>query len=239
LNSDDLYLPDTIKTVVDFFNEHPGIDMVYGDIIHVDKQSNYIDTCETGTIDFEKYLTGVVYLPQPTVFFRREILDKIGYFDEKLHLAMDLDYWIRVFLNFQTAYLPITLAKARIYPEAKSSAFSQLYLEEKLYILDKTFSDENQNISFFGSIERAKKIKNISSGFVFFFQGMECKDRKQLFVAIPNIIKGIGLYPRNLLSPFLLWYLFFILFGKDFVKKIVPYLPKPDRLDTYEDVKHE
>lgn len=236
LNSDDLYLPETIKTVVDFFVERPEIDMVYGDIIHIDKQSQYTATIKTGTILLEKYLTGILYLPQPTVFFRKEIIEKIGFFDERLHLAMDLDYWTRVFLNFQTAYLPVTLAKARIYPEAKSCVDSKNYLEEKLYILDKTFSDEKRNILLFGSVDTAKKIKNKSSGYVYFYGGMEYQDRNQFPVAISYITKGIRLYPRNLLSPFLIWFLFIIIFGKDIAKKIGPHFRKPDRLGRYEDV---
>jgi glycosyltransferase involved in cell wall biosynthesis len=236
LNSDDLYLPETIKTVIEFFSEHPEIVMVYGDIIHIDKQSQQIEAIKTEPIILEKYLTGNLYLPQPTVFFRRKIIEKIGYFDEKLHLAMDLDYWIRILLNFRTAYLPVSLAKARIYPEAKSSANSQKYLEEKLYILDKTFSDEKRNISQFGSVVRAKKIKNKSCGFAYFYGGMEYQDRKQLPLALSYIVKGIRLYPRNLLSPFLYWFFFIIIFGKDIAKKFGPHLRKPDRLGMYENI---
>jgi glycosyltransferase involved in cell wall biosynthesis len=233
LNSDDLYLPDTIKIVVDFFNKHPEIDMVYGDIIHIDRQSKDIEIIKTDKIDFEKYLTGRIYLPQPTVFFRREIIEEIGDFDERLNLAMDMDYWVRVFLQFQTAYLPVVLAKARIYPDAKSIANAQKYLDERLYILNKTFSDEKRNISFFGSVERAEKIKKRSCGYVYFHGGLGYQDRDQFPQAISYIIKGICLYPRNLFSPFLLWFFFVFIFGKRIAKKIEPHLRKPDRLATY------
>jgi glycosyltransferase involved in cell wall biosynthesis len=233
LNSDDLYLPETIQTIVDFFDEHPEIDMVYGDIIHIDKQSQYIETVKTGTIVFEKYLTGGVYLPQPTVFFRRKILEKIGYFDEKLDLAMDLDYWIRIFLNFQTAYIPVVLAKARIYPEAKSSAQGLKYLDEKIYILEKTFSDENTTVSFFGTIDTAKKVKNRSCSFVYFYGGLEYQERRQFIVALSYISKGICLNQRLIFSPFLYWFFFTMIFGRTIAKKIGPLLKKPDRFATY------
>jgi glycosyltransferase involved in cell wall biosynthesis len=236
LNSDDLYLPETVTTVIEFFSNHPEIDMVYGDIIHIDKQSYVCEEIKTGTIELEKYLTGNLYLPQPTVFFRRKIIEKIGYFDEKLHLAMDMDYWIRIFLNFQIKYIPTPLAKARIYPEAKSSADSKNYLEEKLYILNKTFLDPKRNIAIFGSTERAEKIKKKSCGYAFFYGGMEYQDRNQFIIAISYIIKGIHLYPRNLLSPFLYWYIFIIIFGKNIAKKIGPHLRKPNRLGMYENI---
>jgi len=235
LNSDDLYLPDTIKTVVDFFTDHPEINMVYGDIIHIDKESKEMETIKTGTISFEKYLTGILYLPQPTVFFRRRVLEKIGYFDEILHVAMDLDYWIRIFIRFKAAYIPVILAKARIYPEAKSSAASKKYLEERLYILEKTFSDSQRNVSIFGSAEKAEKIKKKSCGFVYFYGGMEYHDWRQLPTALSCIATGIRLYPKNLLNPFLLWYFFIVIFGKKMARKLGPHLRKPDRLETYQD----
>lgn len=238
LNSDDVYLQNTIKYIVDFFDKHPEIDMVYGDIIHINKQSQNIEEIKTGTIELEKYLTCVLYLPQPTVFFRRNIIKKIGYFDEKLQLAMDLDYWVRIFINFKTAYLPANLAKARIYPEMKSSVRSHQYLDEKMYILEKTLSERDDIYIRFGSIHNLNRIKNKSRGYVYFFQGIEYKDRKHFFLAMSYIINGIRLYPRNLFSPYLYWFFFIIIFGKRIGKKIGPHLKKPDRLGTYKDLKY-
>lgn len=233
LNSDDLYLPETIDRVVNFFSENSEIDLVYGDIIHIGKESDYRETVRTGNIDMEKYLTGLVYLPQPAVFFRREIWEKIGDFDERLNLAMDLEYWIRVFFHGKTAYLPVVLAKARIYPEAKSSKHLLNYLEEKLYILDKNFCDERIIASCFGSRENAKKIERKARSYVYFYGGLAYQERKQMPVAIPNIVKGIILYPRHLMSPFLYWYLFILIVGTGIGKKISPYMKKPDRLNNF------
>jgi glycosyltransferase involved in cell wall biosynthesis len=39
LNSDDLYLPWTIQTAVDFLQAHPDVDLVYGDYISLDEAS--------------------------------------------------------------------------------------------------------------------------------------------------------------------------------------------------------
>ena len=141
LNADDTYLPNTIETIVNYFSSHPDIDLVYGDIIHINEKSEEIEYIKTGQIQFLDYLCGRFYLPQPTIFFRRNVFEKLGLFDINLDLAMDLDYWITVLSECRVDYIPQYLAKARIYPDAKSSALKYRYLKERIYILNKFFSD--------------------------------------------------------------------------------------------------
>jgi glycosyltransferase involved in cell wall biosynthesis len=225
LNSDDLYTPNAIRIAIDFFKTHPDIDMIYGDIIHIDEHSDFINLQKTGKILLENYLNCQTYLPQPTVFFRKRVIEKIGYFDETLHLAMDLDYWIRIFLNFQTEYIPSAYAKARIYPTAKSSADSLNYLKERLYILDKTFSNEYLLKTYFKSDEKVKKLKIKTYSAVHFFGGLEYLRHRQLNIAYSHIMKGIKLYPRHFWNPNLYWSIFVAVIGERFSKKITGFLP--------------
>lgn len=143
LNSDDIYCEGTFHIVANYFMNNPEIDMIYGDIIHIDKESNVIEYKKSGKIDTEKYLSTQFYLPQPTVFFRKKILDEIGYLDEQFHLAMDLDYWVRILHKYDIGYIQEYLACARIYPETKSKSEKYKYLDERLIILDKYFSRED------------------------------------------------------------------------------------------------
>lgn len=144
LNTDDTYLPSTIETIVNFFRDNPNVSMVYGDIFRIDEQGRIRKRINPNNIDSHKLLSGYFYLPQPTVFFKKEVWENIGYFDKNLNLAMDLDYWIRVYLNqYNIAYINEVLATERIYPNAKSSLLKHKYLEEKLKILSKVFSNDS------------------------------------------------------------------------------------------------
>jgi glycosyltransferase involved in cell wall biosynthesis len=230
LNSDDLYLPDTIRIVTDFFIAHPEIDMIYGNIEHIDKEGRFIQSVRPGKIILENYLTGEVYLPQPSVFFRKRIVKKIGYFDESLHLAMDMDYWTTIMLNFPSEYLQVTLAKARIYPEAKSSSQHIKYIEEKKYILDKVFSNESLLISRFGSIERVREVKKKAYSFVYFFGGMEYLRDRQIIPAFEYLINGIKLFPMHLLDSYLYWSIFVAIVGKTIANKVKIVLPNKIRI---------
>jgi glycosyltransferase involved in cell wall biosynthesis len=137
LNADDLYLPNTIERVAEYFAEHPEVDLVYGDIIHIDESGGNDYPIQSGPLDIDGYLGCMFYLPQPTVFFKRCVYEALGDFDVSLHLALDLDYWLRLYFKFKWGYIPQPLAKARIYGEAKSKALNYRYLDERLYIIDK------------------------------------------------------------------------------------------------------
>ncbi|MFA6400839.1 MAG: glycosyltransferase family 2 protein [Salinivirgaceae bacterium] len=128
LNSDDLYLPDTFKTVIQIFQNNPAIDLIYGDVINFDEKGN-----ETyyGVAEFEPYdfLTRIS-IHQPAVFWRRKILNESGVLDESLHYVMDYDYWMRVFFSYKTLKINKPLAKFRVHSTSKTSSNPPLmYLE--------------------------------------------------------------------------------------------------------------
>jgi glycosyltransferase involved in cell wall biosynthesis len=140
MNSDDIYLPGTFYKIAEFFKQNPDVDMVYGNVVHINKKSDIYEYPKTEQVTLEKIFTFNIYIPQPTVFLRKSLIEDIGFFDKNLHLAMDYDYWIRVIPNHKIIYFKEFLAGARIYPEAKSSSLDCEYKDEFLYIIEKFFS---------------------------------------------------------------------------------------------------
>ncbi len=143
LNADDTYLPDAVSIAVDFFSDHPDVGLVYGDGITADEQGNNQHLEHCGEFNLKNLICGKDDILQPSVFLRKEIFEKIGDVDVNLHLAMDLDYWIRAGLRYKIGYIQKPLSMAKIYPDAKSSAFMHKYVHEFEYILNKLFSDTN------------------------------------------------------------------------------------------------
>lgn len=55
---------------------------------------------------------------EPTaVLLKRECFDKIGYFDNELKQALDIEYWYRVMKNFSVVFIDEPLVKFRLHDE--------------------------------------------------------------------------------------------------------------------------
>ncbi len=139
LNSDDLYYPGALKTVLEFFETHSEVDILYGGADHIDIHDKWIEDYYTESWDFER-LKDVCFLCQPAVFFRRRLTEKIGLLDERLYWCMDYDYWLRAALvGAKFAYLPQKLAGSRMYPSNKTLRSIGKVHREYLVMLSRNF----------------------------------------------------------------------------------------------------
>lgn len=120
LNSDDIYEPESFQTISDYFLNNPEAMLVYGKGKHIDKNNIYIEDYPSKPTDYLG-LHPTCSICQPTAFWRRELIDEIGYFDEKLKYAMDYDYWIRVSIKYPLNYIYKYLGSTRFYKETKTS----------------------------------------------------------------------------------------------------------------------
>lgn len=122
LNSDDIYYPDTIKKVCDFFTAHPDVDILYGEADFIDRDDHFIRNYPTEKWDLNR-LKSRCFISQPAAFFRRRVVLQYGLPDESLHFCMDYEYWLRLGLSgAKFAYIPDTLAATRVYPQTKTAS---------------------------------------------------------------------------------------------------------------------
>ena len=60
------------------------------------------------------------HMHQPSIFWRREVFDRVGSLDESLHLTMDFDYWMRIAEHFDFTNLNRPLSYSTYHAEAKT-----------------------------------------------------------------------------------------------------------------------
>jgi glycosyltransferase involved in cell wall biosynthesis len=121
LNSDDIYLPNALPLVAAFFNQNPDLDVVYGDYHLIDSRERVLLRKKEIPFDYNILLYGLDYISQPTVFFRRRMIETFGYLDESLHYGLDWEYWLRLARGgAQFGLLAQYLAATRLHTEAKT-----------------------------------------------------------------------------------------------------------------------
>jgi glycosyltransferase involved in cell wall biosynthesis len=119
LNSDDLYLPWAVETVVARLKSEPAADIVYGDAIRIFVAEGRTLTWFQAPIDHD-WLVRWGSLIQPAVFWRRGVVDDIGAFNSAFRYAGDLDFWLRAGRRHRFVRADEFLAIDRWHPEAAS-----------------------------------------------------------------------------------------------------------------------
>jgi len=141
INSDDVYAPGAVKLAVSALVENPAIGFVYGDAKVIDAAGGVIGMRKSSPFDFEKLITFDLVPSQPTVFFRRSLLEIIGLLDTSLQMSMDTDYWIRLGRVTRGLNIPQTMAYMRTHSGAKTVSRYIEFFPDSLAILDKTFNN--------------------------------------------------------------------------------------------------
>ncbi len=126
LNSDDFYLPDTFALVHEYFTKHPEESIVTGDCLWGWESSGRLRYISGKERDFESLIrqwNGHVPGPQPSIFFKRALIEECGLGDESMHYGMDYDFWLRMALKGHIRrHLPIPVAFYRFHQLSKSGA---------------------------------------------------------------------------------------------------------------------
>jgi len=137
LNSDDIYCEGTIRKIANYFSVHSKIYLIYGDYILIDAQDNVIKYKKEIEFNYNILLYGFSYIPQPTVFFKRDIFANIGLFDVKLNYVMDCDYWLRVARRYRIQHIPSFLASFRVHKFSKTRNKTSIFKKEALFLRKK------------------------------------------------------------------------------------------------------
>lgn len=132
LNSDDLFLPGGLATLVAAIESDASIAVAYGGCLRIDEHGRVIG--RTPLVPFSGYaLSRRSIIAQPASIIRREAWEAVGGLDESLHLALDFDLWWRLHgAGYRFAHVGVDVAAARLHPAAKTIRLaSEMYAECK------------------------------------------------------------------------------------------------------------
>lgn len=114
LGSDDIYEPDAIMTVVEFFRANPDAYFVFGGCNYINERGEVIGKARIKDFDLKEAINNVCRIPCPSAFYRREVIEKVGLLNTR-EKGVELDYWIRVGKVFQIHRIEKVLSNFRIH----------------------------------------------------------------------------------------------------------------------------
>jgi glycosyltransferase involved in cell wall biosynthesis len=118
LNADDVWVvPNAVSTAVAYFNQHPEVDLVYGDCGSIDVDGHLIGLSYSHEWDLAYAVEHCDHcIPQPATFMRRRTLEKVGWLDVSFISKKDHELWLRIGLAGEIQHIPHLLAHARACP---------------------------------------------------------------------------------------------------------------------------
>lgn len=140
LCSDDMLAPGSLQTVGRYFAERPETTWLAGKCETVDsfgRSMTLLSPTPTQCLAdaLLRSRRKPFELPQPSVFWRRGLLDELGLLDESLHYCMDFDFWCRLLAaGHRPALVDEVLAMYRMHGESKTCSQSLGFLREHLVV---------------------------------------------------------------------------------------------------------
>ena len=131
--SDDFMVLDRIERQVNFLENNPGWDMIFGKVHMVDKESRIIEK----PVIFKPFPDAVKYItfdlladnnciPAMSTMLKREIWDRCGGYNENI-LIEDYDMWLKIAYSGKIAYVNEFCTCYRWHGENMSTHVSKIY----------------------------------------------------------------------------------------------------------------
>ncbi len=140
LNSDDVYKPGALAAVAEAFRARPQLRWLVGRADIIDEHDREIRQAITAYKDFwlRRGSRWWFFVENPIsqmgVFWHRRAFEEIGGFRTELGLALDYDYWARLWLRWEPFFHPQLLASFRWYETSKSGATYRAQFEQELEV---------------------------------------------------------------------------------------------------------
>lgn len=122
VNSDDLFTPGALFEVAEVWKRDQSFGLIHGISEIVDEKGNSTGKERGSPVDFiDSLLTSDNPVAQPSTYISRLAMEDVGYLDEKLHMSMDWDLWLRISKKYPVCFLPRVLSKSRYWSLTKTS----------------------------------------------------------------------------------------------------------------------
>lgn len=154
LDSDDVWLPNKLERQVAAFVASPTAGLVYAPAHLIDAQGSRLGTTTIGNpIEYPEAAFEQILIENPvpalTALIRRECLQDIGMFDERLIGAADWDMWLRIAAQWRVVYIPEPLGLYRVHESNTTQLLrkTRSLFTEHMQVLERALADPSRPVS--------------------------------------------------------------------------------------------
>jgi glycosyltransferase involved in cell wall biosynthesis len=137
LNSDDRLEPGALTAVADAARQYPHVGAFVGEgrVVNRAGKTVYYKRPDELTFDaFCRWLDGGDFM-QPSCFFRRAAWEAAGPLDETVHIALDLDLWLRMVPTVKFAPMNRLLSTSLAHEAAKTRAYPDAMIVDAAIVI--------------------------------------------------------------------------------------------------------
>jgi glycosyltransferase involved in cell wall biosynthesis len=96
LNCDEQYLPGTLATAAQYFDAHPGVDVVFGDVLTVRPDGSLVAYRKTILPPWPLFSVPPLYAYTASTFFRRKLVDNGVFYNNSYKDIADMEWFVRL-----------------------------------------------------------------------------------------------------------------------------------------------
>lgn len=138
-NADDLYAPNAFYELANAYTQNPEASVFFGNLYIIDENDRIQNEMRMAPFSLKEHLALGMQAHNQALFFKRELLDKVGYLDEKYNYSFDYELIMRfgaapgVFLK----YVEKLWGAFRIHSQSKTANITPSYKNERIEISQK------------------------------------------------------------------------------------------------------
>lgn len=193
LDADDIWLPDNLAKKVAYLQQHPQVGLVHSDAAVINGEgvaTGLVKAGKDGQLLNDLLLWNGTCIPAPSsILVRREVIEKVGGFDESLSTAADQEFFFRVAAKYPIGRIPEVTWQYRVH---STNMHSNIPLMERDHI--KAYQLADKNGLFPNKAFRNQAFSNLYMILAgsFWVQG---KQHPKTFL---YLLKALWLWPSNL-----------------------------------------
>ena len=124
LNSDDFLLPEALTTIATMYRENRTAGAFVGGGEYIDLKGKVLLSKEPAEVSLESLYDwlDIFHFMQPSCFFTREAWERADGLDESVHIAMDVDLWLKIARHYSFARSPVMVSRSLVHSGAKTTS---------------------------------------------------------------------------------------------------------------------